>query len=640
VAIAAGTTYVISYTAPAGHYSMDDLYFAAAGADNPPLHALKDGADGVNAVFGSPGAFPASSYRSRNYWVDTVFINTLGGVAGPNVTAISPASSSTGVSPVASVTATFSTSLNPSTISGSAFQVFDSSQVLVPAGVTYNDSTKTATLVPSFGFNYGATYTVVLTGGASGIKDTAGNAMAYGVTWIFSTSAPPPGSCPCTIWSSTASPRTIDSGDGTALELGVRFHADVNGFIGGVRFYKSAANTGTHVAHLWTTGGALLASATFTGETSSGWQQATFPSTISIAAGTDYIASYSTTTGHYSVDDAFFAAAGVDNAPLHASQDAAGRANGLYALGAGGVFPNSTYNSRNYWVDVVMLTSTGGVLGPTVSSVSPASGAAGVSISAPVSVVFNRAMNPSTVTSSTLRLADSSNTAVPGAVSYNPSTLAATLTPSAALAQGASYTASVVGGTGGIHDANGYPMQYGVLWLFTTELPPPGTCPCSAWPSTAAPGRADSGDSNAVTLGTKFRADVNGWVTAVRFYKAAANNGTHIVYLWDVAANTLLSSATVTGETASGWQQMNLPSPVAVTAGKTYLVSYYAPAGHYAVDLGFFAAAGVDDGPLHMLKDGADGANGIYLYGAPGSLPTGTYNSSNYWVDLVFKTTL
>ena len=183
-------------------------------------------------------------------------------------------------------------------------------------------------------------------------------------------------------------------------------------------------------------------------------------------------------------------------------------------------------------------------------------------------------------------------------------------------------------------------MQYGVLWLFTTELPPPGTCPCSAWPSTAAPGRSDSGDSNAVTLGTKFRTDVNGWVTAIRFYKASANNGTHVVYLWDVAGSALLSSATVTGETASGWQQMNLPSPVAVTAGKTYLVSYYAPAGHYSVDLGFFAAAGVDDGPLHVLKDGADGANGVFLYGAPGSLPTGTYNSSNYWVDLVFKTTL
>ena len=95
-------------------------------------------------------------------------------------------------------------------------------------------------------------------------------------------------------------PSVLDSGDGAAVELGVRFRSDVNGSITGLRFYKSSANTGTHVGHLWSNTGTLLASATFTGETASGWQQVTFPSPIAITAGTTYVASYYAPNGHYS----------------------------------------------------------------------------------------------------------------------------------------------------------------------------------------------------------------------------------------------------------------------------------------------------------------------------------------------------
>ena len=47
--------------------------------------------------------------------------------------------------------------------------------------------------------------------------------------------------------------------------------------ITGVRFYKAAANTGTHIGNLWTASGTLLATGTFTGETAIGWQQVTSP---------------------------------------------------------------------------------------------------------------------------------------------------------------------------------------------------------------------------------------------------------------------------------------------------------------------------------------------------------------------------
>ena len=75
-----------------------------------------------------------------------------------------------------------------------------------------------------------------------------------------------------------------------------------------------------------------------------------------------------------------------------------------------------------------------------------------------------------------------------------------------------------------------------------------------------------------------------------------------------------------------------------LTWGTTYLVTYYAPAGHYSADAGYFSNTGVDRPPLHALADGVDGPNGVYRYGTGGVFPTGTYQSTNYWVDAVFQT--
>jgi Domain of unknown function (DUF4082) len=103
-----------------------------------------------------------------------------------------------------------------------------------------------------------------------------------------------------------------------AFELGVKFRADTAGAITGVRFYKSGANTGTHVGHLWSSTGTLLGTANFTSESASGWQQVNFTTPIQIAANTTYIASYFDPVGHYSADEFYFEHSGVDTPPLHA----------------------------------------------------------------------------------------------------------------------------------------------------------------------------------------------------------------------------------------------------------------------------------------------------------------------------------
>jgi hypothetical protein len=161
-------------------------------------------------------------------------------------------------------------------------------------------------------------------------------------------------------------------------------------------------------------------------------------------------------------------------------------------------------------------------------------------------------------------------------------------------------------------------------------------CPCSIWGNSVEPTNTTSRDASAAELGVKFRSARAGTITGVRFYKGAGNTGTHIGNLWDTAGHRL-ATATFSGETASGWQQVTFPSPVTVTANTTYIASYYAPAGHYAYDLHYFSGHTAESPPLSALADGASGGNGVFKYGLTSSFPSDTYQASNYWVDVVFQ---
>jgi hypothetical protein len=183
-----------------------------------------------------------------------------------------------------------------------------------------------------------------------------------------------------------------------------------------------------------------------------------------------------------------------------------------------------------------------------------------------------------------------------------------TFTPAAALDNDTVYTVDV----SGAQDPSGNTMVP-VAWSFTTEVGSAGGCPCTIFGSTV-PANPSSPDS-AVELGLKFQADQSGEVTGVRFYKGAGNTGTHVGNLW-TAAGTNLGSVTFTNETATGWQEASFASPIAVTAGTTYVVSYHAPNGGYAIE-------------------GSSGGNGVYAYGG-GGFPTASFNASNYFVDVVF----
>ncbi|HYI93634.1 MAG TPA: DUF4082 domain-containing protein [Bryobacteraceae bacterium] len=154
----------------------------------------------------------------------------------------------------------------------------------------------------------------------------------------------------------------------------------------------------------------------------------------------------------------------------------------------------------------------------------------------------------------------------------------------------------------------------------------------TTWSDVAKPDLL-SDETKPIELGMKFRSDVTGYVTAVRFYKSPQNTGTHVGSLWS-ADGTRLASVTFVNETNIGWQQALFPSPIRIAANTTYVISYYAPNGGYAASIGFFKA-GVSKTPLHVLADEVDGPNGIFVYAEGGGFPDQTYQASNYWVDVV-----
>jgi hypothetical protein len=283
--------------------------------------------------------------------------------------------------------------------------------------------------------------------------------------------------------------------------------------------------------------------------------------------------------------------------------------------------------ASNYWVDVLFTTITPvDTTPPTIVSVTPAGATTNVSTNSSPTVTFSEGLMVASVSSSTFQLRDSNGNLVPTTVAYNATTKTVTLTPTTALASSMTYVLTVVGGTGGVQDLAGNALAATTFSSFTT-IPVVGPAQ-SLWSAAVTPTTPDSGDARSIELGVKFTASTDGFITGISFYKSTNNTGTHTGSLWS-STGQLLATGTFTNETVSGWQTLVFDTPVAVSAGVTYVASYHTNVGYYAYTHSYFASPYTSD----LLTVPTNG--GVYGYGNS-ALPSLSYVSTNYWVEPIF----
>jgi hypothetical protein len=179
----------------------------------------------------------------------------------------------------------------------------------------------------------------------------------------------------------------------------------------------------------------------------------------------------------------------------------------------------------------------------------------------------------------------------------------------------------------------------------------------SLWQHSPIPGSASHFDPTApIEVGTMFRTDTSGYLTGVRFYKGADNDGLHIAHVfmragactsgspslpWSLVAG---STVTFSNEPSCGWAAAEFSSAIAISKDNCYVVSYTTSSQHYAYDAGYFLARGTIRSPLRVgvppgaptLSPQVRNLGGVYTYN-PSTTPTwSTSGDGNYWVDPVF----
>jgi hypothetical protein len=524
-----------------------------------------------------------------------------------HITATSPVGNSVGVKSGV-VAWTYDRAISSASI---VFTLVDEDDVAVAGSVGYNSGSHVATFTPTDPDDinplteYTATVSVTTTVGG-------GQTMPRPAIWSFTTAAAPSVG-PFSLFGQSV-PSIADFDDPTPVELGTRIKASYNGYVIGVRFYKALLNTGTHAAHFWTVSGSLSATKNFAGETSSGWQEQEFDTPIGVTANVAFIVSYTCPVGHWGATRPFFTTDFVNGLLTGPVDDPEGSPNGPFH--AYGGFPDTSVGATWYGVDCLFTGQD------------PYPDKTGVSIFSALTWVFADAVDPVSVTFS---LVDSGDTPVDGTLTNDGPKKRFTFTPDDVLELSETYTASVSGAT---LDGGTITQPTEQTWSFTTEAV---ASPVNIF-GTTVPGTIDATDSQPFEGGVKFRSTVGGNAVGVRFYKGPLDTGTHVGRLYTVLG-VLLAEVAFTGESASGWQEMNFASPVALTAGVTYVVSVYHASGFFPINANYFTASGHTNNPLTALQTGVDGGNGVFLEGLGGGFPTTTVNGGNYWSDIIFQVT-
>jgi hypothetical protein len=432
-----------------------------------------------------------------------------------------PVNGATSVAVNTIVTATFSVSMDATTINTTTFTLTGPGATAVTGSVNYAGNT--ATFTPAALLATSTLYTATITTGA---KDPTGAALATNFVWTFTT-APPP-----------AVTATVPAGGATNVPLNQKIAAAFNTPM------NASTITATGTFTLAVAGGGAAVPGTVTYDAAS--KTAIFAPTAALAASTQFTATVTTaaqsaqgsalaanyawsfTTGQEVNASAPFVtstnpASAATNVPLNqrisatfstfmdpARISAPGTFTVVETIGGAAVPGSVTYdtasktaiftpsvalaNSTQYTAAIsdaatdlagIALT-TGGVpnpwsfttgsstntVAPTITVTNPASAASNVPVNKTINATFSTPMDPTTITNATFTLAVAGigGASVNATVVYDPASQIATFTPTANLTVGTQYTATI---SKVVTDLSGNALVAGAApnpWSFTTGV--------------------------------------------------------------------------------------------------------------------------------------------------------------------------
>jgi Domain of unknown function (DUF4082) len=398
--------------------------------------------------------------------------------------------------------------------------------------------------------------------------------------------------------------------DNVPYELGMRFRSVTGGQISTIRFWKAPSETGTHIGKIWTATGTLLGSVTFTNETASSWQEQALSTAVNIQANTTYVVSVNVNAYYVITYDQL--ASPIVNGDLSSVADGN---NGVFN-GTPGAFPSGSYRNTNYYRDVNFVA----IPQPTITKISGDNQTSTVGTSLPnplVVQVKNISGTPQSGVTVNFAVSSGGGSVSPVSAITDANGQASTiLTLGAVFGSSQSVTNTVSATAGGV----------GSVTFFAAANPSGNT---QTILTTQVPSIANATDNVAYELGMKLRSAKGGQITAIRFYKAPSETGTHLGKIW-TATGTLLATVTFANETASGWQEQLLQTPVNIQPNTNYVVSVNTN-GYYVTTYDQLASSIVNSD----VSSVADNQNGVYNY-SPNSFPTSSYRNSNYFRDIVF----
>jgi len=449
-----GTTYPSKY---------QGAYFCADYAQSWIRYLYVDASNNITSgpfdfLYNADGPVDVELGPDGNIWYLSIVTGELRKITyqgtdtvAPSVSAVDPANGASSASIHTAITATLSELIDPSTVSNATvFLTGQSSGNPVSATVTYEGAGPSLTITPNSDLIQGFSYTVTIKGGASGIKDLNGNALASDFVSSFATASLPPPPAGSSFLSDLTWTSMTNGWGPVEKDLSNGEQLAGDGQPISIRGVKFAKGLGTHgPADVRYNLGAACSSFTAT----IGIDDEVAPAgSVLFQVWTDGVKQYDSgpVTGTMQGIPITVAVSGKTQLQLVVADSGSGFA-----------------NAHSDWANAKI--SCGSTSGPNIASVTPADGSASAATNTPVTAVFSTDMSQASMSTLTFLLVKQGTTdALPATVTYNATNRTATLQASVSLAAGTAYVATVKGGASGVKDSGGTPMAADRSWTFTT----------------------------------------------------------------------------------------------------------------------------------------------------------------------------